>query len=555
MTMNVRRDTSPTRGICSTNRDKLGSRLKVASALFNPTPMNVALYARVSTDRQAEKDLSIPAQLQAMHAYAAHRSWTVVSKFIEPGASARTAERPVLRALLRRCAEQPQIDVVLVHKIDRLARSVHDHAVIRLHLKKHRVKLASVAENVDDSVSGQLLENIMASIGEFYSSNLGEETKKGMRMKVEKGGWPHSPPRGYKVVRDETGKGHITIDETDAPAVRFAFEQYATNRFSFRRLRFLLAERGFRAKNGKPIPQSGMERILKNPFYAGRVRWGTAEYAGNHEALVPESQFLLVQKIILSRHEDHGEKGTLRFLLRGVAVCGDCGGKLTAERHDRWSYYRCIRRTIDKEQCPAKLSNASVAHGSLHALYRRLRLAPELRDRIRQSTDLQLAERAKERERRLSSLHMKRIKFEEREVRLAEAFAMGELSRMAYKAASSRLRSEIAAVHQAVQQVDTDPAKLKERIDTVLRVADSLEALDESFSEERQYDLVRAVFKRLVIRQGKIIDHQLRSPLDRLLTEAGPPPSSSHLDKKQVTATINTIFEVDVERFSGLLAA
>src|SRR5687767_1372693 len=122
--------------------------------------MNCILYARVSTDKQA--DLSIPAQLEAMRAYAHQHHWAVSEEFIEPGASAKTADRPALQQLLAR-VRNPKIhtDVVVVHKIDRLARNVYDHATIKALLKQRNIQLASVVENVDDTVPGQLVENIM----------------------------------------------------------------------------------------------------------------------------------------------------------------------------------------------------------------------------------------------------------------------------------------------------------------------------------------------------------------------------------------------------------
>src|SRR6266699_1178420 len=130
--------------------------------------MNCVLYARVSTDKQAEKDLSIPAQLQLMRDYARQHEWTIIEEFVEPGASAKTADRPILQRLLSRLRDgDSKIQVVLVHKIDRLARSVYDHAVIKALLTANEVRLASVVENVDDSVSGQLVENIMASLAQF----------------------------------------------------------------------------------------------------------------------------------------------------------------------------------------------------------------------------------------------------------------------------------------------------------------------------------------------------------------------------------------------------
>src|SRR5262249_26125110 len=141
-----------------------------------------------------------------------------------------TAERPVLRSLLARVrTRDPKVDVVLVHKIDRLARNVYDHATMKVLFQEHGVRLASVVENVDDTIPGQLVENIMASIAQFYSGNLSEEVKKGMRQKVLRGGWPHLPPRGYSVVRTEGGRSSRLVPHPkQALAIRAAYDLYAT---------------------------------------------------------------------------------------------------------------------------------------------------------------------------------------------------------------------------------------------------------------------------------------------------------------------------------------
>ena len=88
--------------------------------------MNCLLYARVSTERQAEKDLSIPAQLQIMREYAKKQGWGVIGHYVDEGESARTADRPELKRLLHYCQKQRGVDLVLVHKIDRLARNLVD---------------------------------------------------------------------------------------------------------------------------------------------------------------------------------------------------------------------------------------------------------------------------------------------------------------------------------------------------------------------------------------------------------------------------------------------
>ncbi|RKZ29529.1 recombinase family protein, partial [bacterium] len=72
------------------------------------------LYARVSTEKQAQKDLSIPAQISAMRDFAKKQDFKVVGEYIDEGKSAKTINRPQLKRLLERC-KKDKIDVVLVH--------------------------------------------------------------------------------------------------------------------------------------------------------------------------------------------------------------------------------------------------------------------------------------------------------------------------------------------------------------------------------------------------------------------------------------------------------
>ena len=52
--------------------------------------MNNAVYARVYSERQAEKDLSMPAQIKALKEYPLDRQWEVVAAFIGEAESGRS---------------------------------------------------------------------------------------------------------------------------------------------------------------------------------------------------------------------------------------------------------------------------------------------------------------------------------------------------------------------------------------------------------------------------------------------------------------------------------
>lgn len=233
----------------------------VAAEVESHTPRRALIYLRVSTKKQAEKDgdsegYSIPAQREACRRKAAAMDAQVVGEFVDAGESAKTADRPALQGLLERVAEG-DIDIVLVHKVDRLARNRADDVQITMALRTAGVQLVSVTENIDETPSGRLLHGIMASIAEFYSQNLANEIMKGTMQKVKGGGTPSLAPAGYLNVRkmiDGNEVRTIELDPVRAPLLQWAFESYATGDWSIQKLAAELEKRGFtqRASGKRP---------------------------------------------------------------------------------------------------------------------------------------------------------------------------------------------------------------------------------------------------------------------------------------------------------------
>ena len=334
--------------------------------------MNTLLYARVSTDRQAQKDLSIPAQLSTMKEFAKKKGWKVTGTYIDAGESAKTTNRPELKKLLKHCREKgAQVDIVMVHKIDRLARNLVDHATIKALLKQKEIRLVSVVENCEDSITGQLVENIMASIAEFYSANLGEEVKKGNLSKLKKGGWPGRAPLGYKNAKGENNKPYPVEDSKSAPLVKQMFELYSTRSYSLGAIAEEMYDRGLKTRFGKQYSKERIKQVLTSPFYIGKMTWQGRQYPGTHQSLVSEKLFYRAQEVIRLRKVNTGEKGKYSFLLRGLTYCHTCGEKLTAETHARGSYYRCLPNPL-KPKCGERYSPVKNLEAQLEAFYEKI---------------------------------------------------------------------------------------------------------------------------------------------------------------------------------------
>ena len=73
---------------------------------------NALAYARVSTKEQAEKGLSIPAQLKAIREYANSHGFRILEEFVDEGESAKTSDRPEFRRKIKKCQKEKCIDAV-----------------------------------------------------------------------------------------------------------------------------------------------------------------------------------------------------------------------------------------------------------------------------------------------------------------------------------------------------------------------------------------------------------------------------------------------------------
>ena len=109
------------------------------------TNLRVALYARVGTEAQARDDHhTLNAQLNEMRAYAASQGWLNVGEFSETISGLRR-DRPQLEAVLGLVQERA-VDILLVHELSRLSRSVPHIIEILDLLENHQVGLASLKE-------------------------------------------------------------------------------------------------------------------------------------------------------------------------------------------------------------------------------------------------------------------------------------------------------------------------------------------------------------------------------------------------------------------------
>src|SRR5689334_16167788 len=125
--------------------------------------MRAAAYVRVSTMRQAEKDLSIPDQLRQIDGYCKEHGWVLTRKFVEPGASATDDRRPVFQEMIA-AARRPDrdFDCIIVYHTSRFFRASFEFEFYLRQLQKAGVSLVSVTQPLGDDPDSQFYRKILA---------------------------------------------------------------------------------------------------------------------------------------------------------------------------------------------------------------------------------------------------------------------------------------------------------------------------------------------------------------------------------------------------------
>ena len=176
-------------------------------------PLRCALYARVSTDEQAER-YGLSSQLTELRALADRRGYAVVGEFIDDGWSGATLDRPRLTAL-RTLVRARGTDVILAHASDRLARDLGDLLVLRVEIRQAAARIEYVSHSPDETPEGELREQMLGAIAQYERAKIRERTSRGRREQARQGRRPGGrAPFGYLL--DPQAPSRLTIDEREA---------------------------------------------------------------------------------------------------------------------------------------------------------------------------------------------------------------------------------------------------------------------------------------------------------------------------------------------------
>ena len=292
--------------------------------------MRAALYARVSTMQQSDKD-SIPAQVDALTKYANDRGYEIQDTYVDDGVSGTLLdERDELQRLLEN-VKRGEVDIILICKLDRWFRSVKHYMNVQDILEKYGVPWRTIWESYEtETPIGRFQITQMLAFGELEAGNTATRINhvfdyKKQNHEVLSGKVPY----GYMIVNKHMVANPETVDRA-----REIFDTYIATGSICETLRRIQPYEAVKT-------QRSLKLMLQNRKYIGES-FGIENY---HEAIIDRDTFDLVQEM-LSKNQRKARK--FEYIFTGMTWCSDCGRKMTGTTDEyhakkiRYKVYRCM---------------------------------------------------------------------------------------------------------------------------------------------------------------------------------------------------------------------
>jgi len=524
----------------------------------------VALYARVSTDKQ-EREETIESQLDALHHAVKSDGYEVPAGgvFVDQHASGARLDRPALDRL-RDLAAEGAFDAVLVWSPDRLARRYAYQVVLMEELTRGGCEVVFVHHPFGQSPEEQMLLQIQGVFAEYERALIQDRTRRGQLFAARQGrvSWGN-PPYGYTYVRKTaTTPQHLVMNEAEAEVVRQMYRWCVEEQLSSYAIHKRLTLQGIptRKHNRRGWAQSTVIEILRDSVYKGegvynRTAPGDSQRPymqrglkdqrpGNRRTRVrrPQEEWIAVRVPVLidpetweltqgqlQRNSQRATRNNTKhaYLLRSLLVCGRCGRRLIgswaaqggrygcAARYPRYAPGACDGRSVMAQSVEAVVWNhvkALLADPAvLQAQYEQGRGDP--------AVDVKADQERERIERKLTGLN--------REVsRLIDAYQAEiiELSELAER------RRSVEAQGRMLRQRLREIAQQRANRENELRLLEGAEAfcasvrgsLEEPSFEVKQ-KVLQLVVDRIVVEESRVvIQHVVPTGPVRLQTEQDP---------------------------------
>lgn len=328
-----------------------------------------AAYYRMSSDAQ---EASIPAQREAVRAWAAANGWELVAEYQDDGISGdATAKRTAFKKMLAD-AQGKKFGAIIVWNLERFGRFDSIEGGYWLFpLREAGVQIITLDRGPIDwhDFGGRIIWSVEQEAKHSYLRTMSRDSLRGKIKAAREGVWQGGRcPLGYRVENRR-----LAEEPSHSAIVRRIFAEYLAG-YSLRGIAIRLNDAGLLSARGAYWVPSSVRMILTNAVYLGDYlynRSSSGKYvqsaggmirskaagdpsqsrndeadwiriAGHHPALIERTTFDAVQSRLVERQKlTTPKRNGGRFVFQGMVWCAGCGTRMCGYHHHGYDYYYC----------------------------------------------------------------------------------------------------------------------------------------------------------------------------------------------------------------------
>lgn len=460
--------------------------------------LKASMYIRVSSEEQIE-GYSLDAQERAARAYSEARGWVLGQSYRDEGKSGWTddiTKRPAFSKMLED-AEAGSFDVLIVHKLDRLARNVSVTLEVLNRLEDAGVAFVSISENMDFTTPiGKVVLATLAAFAQYYSENLSAETRKGKlerkRQGLYNGVLPFGAEKGHDGVPRAHARNHAGL------ALAFAM---AAEGCSDREIAKGLNDGGYRTSGNRganPFTKDTVRAMLQNRFYLGELPLDDGNWMkGRHAPLIDSDLFWRAGAERARNRGRTPQPTTSRrapWGLSGVGYCV-CGAPLAAKGWVRGRQrVECAGR-VQGRPCTASSFFAADVEAQMGTILSAIAIPAEQQVALVRQWEQTSAARTSR-----DDGVAQRKRLETRRERVRELYLSGEIDALRYRSETDSVDAELSTLPLGDLWPDGDAAVRK----LAAYVNDVAAAWTDATPEERSR-LARALFHSVEVENKRTV--------------------------------------------------
>lgn len=474
--------------------------------------MNIGIYARVSTQKQAEKGISIEDQIRRGKDYC-HKNKYTYEIFKDEGYSGDLPieERPALTKLFEKIfLKNKEIDGIFVVDFDRLTRNVKEALTIREILIENNVQLLELGGvvNLKDPTQ-ELLLGIKGLLGAFERKKTIVRIKRTLETSALQGKALGGKLTNYGYTKDENKI--LIIEPIEAKIVKriykLSLEGNGTKKIAetlnkegvpTKRMNLGGAKLKVRETTKRTFiwRDAVIHKILVNPIYKGERHF--RDLIIQCPAIIDESVFDAVQESLKKRTNFKDTTNKYFYLLKGLLVCAKCSNKFYGRKREDLSdnQYICLSQRYRSEFCGSRGINITKLEDwvwdSIMSLPLDLKKALKLRVNEQQ---------VQSRNRVIEELQQNIIEFEKEADMILTLFReKGSQNNRFTKKRLTEIENEILEIEKQIQKLERQNIKSEQEVEILTFLNDKLSPLKKGkVTNEKKQSIARALISQIKI--------------------------------------------------------